>query len=119
LLYARKRGRPIEQLDVVRERYEGNRPQADVWHWPPDAPFAVVPRGRDARIELRFRFRLRFGVDGWRQAADLESEPQGLGLYGVQLDADVLGVTNRIDFTYWNQESKSWADADWAVTIRQ
>ena len=117
LVYARKQGRPIEQLDVVRERYLGQRPQADVWHWRPDAPFASVPQGRDARIELPFRFRLRFGFDGWQDAADRESEPLGFGLYGVLLEADMLSARSRIDFTYRNQESERWVDVDYGFAI--
>lgn len=117
LVYARKQGLPIEQLDAVRERYLGKTPQADCWHWRPDAPFAAVPGGRKARIELPFRFRLRFGFDGWQHTAELESEPLGFGLHGVLLGADALGAGNRIDFTYWNQESQIWADVDWGFAI--
>lgn len=117
LVYARTTKRPIEQLDVVTERYLGKTPLADCWHWRPDVPFVSVPRGRDARIELAFPFRLRFGFDGWQQAADLESEPLGFGLHGVRLGADVLNARSRVDFTYWNEESKSWADVDWGFAI--
>lgn len=117
LVYARKTRRPIEQLDVVRERYLGKTPRADCWHWRPEAPFIAIPRGRNARIELAFPFRLRFGFDGWRQAADLESEPLGFGLHGVRLNADLLSARERVDFTYWNQESESWAGIDWGFAI--
>jgi glucoamylase len=118
LVYARKQGRPIEQLETVRRRYQGDRPRADVWHWRPEAPFAGIPRGRHARIELPFRFRLRFGFDGWQGGADRESAPLGFGLHGVQLEADELQGRSRIDFTYWNQESRTWADVDYGFATR-
>lgn len=117
LVYARKQGQPIEQLEAVRERYQANRPEADSWHWRPDAPFAAVPRGRAARIELPFRFRLRFGFDGWQDTADRESEPLGFGLHGVLLGADELRGRSQVDFTYWNQESQGWADVDYGFAI--
>jgi glucoamylase len=118
LVYARKERQPIEQLEAVKVRYLEDPPQAEIWHWRPHAPFTAVPRGRKARIELPLPFRLRFGFDGWRDVADLESARLGFGLHGVLLGADALQGRSRIDFTYWNRESQSWAGVDYGFAIR-
>ena len=119
LLAARQHGRPLELLASVERRYDARRPVAAVWHWRRSEPFERLPAGRALLIESSDPFRLHWGVDGWCDIADLPSEPQGLGMHGVRLDADALSPHSAIDFTFYFPDRRSWEGMDHHIALRK
>ena len=117
LLAARHYGRPPKLLASVEQRYQAKRPMAATWHWRRTEPFVRLPSGRNLLIENTTPFRLHHGFDGWQDVTDMEAEPQGLGMYGVRLKADVLLGHSTIEFSFYFPESGSWEGQDHRVAL--
>jgi glucoamylase len=118
LLWARQHGRPIELLASVERRYHAQRPSASTWHWRADAPIETLPPGRALLIEQLEPFRLHYGFDGWRSASDIDSQPLGLGIHGVRLEASLLKGHAALDFTCYFSERGVWQGIDHRVALR-
>jgi glucoamylase len=84
-------GKSIELLDAVQQRYGGRRPEPNVWHWRPDAPFGRLPRGIDLLIDLSSPFKIRYAMSPTHAARPEASSRLGLGRHGVRLPAASLG----------------------------
>jgi glucoamylase len=115
LLVARDRGRPVELLDCVWERYGGTRPTAMTWFWRSEVPFDTLPRDRSLVIEERQPFTLHLGWDGWQRIEERPSQPLGLGMHGVRLASTQLSPGTVLNFTRRYEDSR-WEGVDHAVT---
>jgi glucoamylase len=116
LLIARERGRPIELLKCVEERYGGSRvcrPSAS--HWRTELPVVSIPRGVSLRIEDRSPFSLHFGFNGWQKVQDRDARSQPFGLWSVNLTADELAHCRQVDFT--RRFADSWEGANHGVLV--
>jgi glucoamylase len=118
LLAARQDGRPVELLASVERRYHAQRPTAATWHWRLSEPFSVLPPDRVLLIECVEPFRLHFGFEGWRDIADLSSEPQGLSMHGVRFTPAIVAGRSAIDFTFYFVEQMRWEGTDHHITFR-
>lgn len=99
LVYAADEGRPIELLDVVWDRYGGERPRAPTWHWRSETPFDVIPPGRDLLIEGDAPFTVRLEVDGWDETRARSSKPLSLRMHGVRVESASLEGCSTIVFS--------------------
>jgi glucoamylase len=99
LVHARQSERPIELLDTVWERYRGVRPEADTWHWRAEAPFEVLPHGRDLLVEHHLPFTLHVGEDEEDDVREYSSQLQGLGIHGVRIRASQLAERSQLVFS--------------------
>jgi len=117
LLVARDRGRPLELLDAVWDRYGGRRPAAAMWHWRDTSPVTHLPAGRSLVIESRSPFSLHYGLDGWQRVEDQQSRPLGLGMHGVVLAVDTLASAAELNFTRYLSDEGRWEGSDHRVTI--
>jgi glucoamylase len=109
--------RPIEMLDVVQDRYQGRRPRADAWRWREDMPFPTLPPGRAIVFERYAPFELHYGFDGWQDVQSRQSEPIGFDLHGARLDPQDLSGRSRLDFTWRDQASGAWRNADFFIQL--
>jgi len=119
LLAARHLGRPIELLSSVERRYHAQRPTASVWHWRHSEPFDMLPDGRSVLIEALTPFRLHYGFDGWHDITDMASEPYGLSMHGVRLDAAQLSGHATMEFTFYFPDETRWEGADHCIALRR
>jgi glucoamylase len=117
LLVARERGRPLELLDAVWDRYGGHPPTAATWHWRDTAPVTNLPPGRSMVIEARHPFSLHYGLDGWQRVQDRASQPLGLGMHGVVLEATSLASAAELNFTRYLVDESRWEGADHRVSL--
>ena len=119
LLVARDKKRPLELLDAVWERYQGEPPRALIWYWRDDAPFAALPAGRALVIESREPFLLHFGFDGWQEIEDRASAPMGLGMHVARIEHAELEPRHVLTFTRFNSEAGRWECIDHTRAHRQ
>ena len=117
LLLARGRGRPIELLDVVRERYHAAPPKAATWFWRAEVPIAILPPDRSVVIEDTEPFVLHFGRDGWGSSEDRSARPTGLGLFGVRLDHADLRGAREVRFTRFYPAADRWEGQDHLIAL--
>lgn len=118
LLVARDRKRPLELLDAVWHRYQGEPPEALTWYWREDAPFAALPAGRSLMIEDSQPFLLHLGFDDWQSIEDRASVPLGLGMHGVQIDRGELEPWKELNFTRFNRAEGRWEGVDHTILLR-
>jgi glucoamylase len=90
LLAAAATGRPIELLDVVKARYNGERPRAGTWFWRDAVPFTQLDRARTLVIEGTTPFSVEYSVDEGRTWLGRDSAMLGLGMHGVRFAAAEL-----------------------------
>ena len=116
LLVARERGRPIEMLEAVEQRYGGARPRVpDAWHWRDEIPVSHLESGRGLLIEDREPFLLHLGFDGWQQVEDRYAIPRPFGLWSVSLTADELASHRELNFT--RLHANGWEGVDHRVLL--
>jgi glucoamylase len=99
LLVARERGRPVELLRAVEQRYGGKAVRAATIHWRDEVPLHHLDDGRALLVEAREPFTLRFGFDGWQRAQERAAVALPFGLWGVRLEAATLAGARTLEFT--------------------
>lgn len=109
--------RPCDCPAAVWERYRGGRPALRVVFWFEHAPMTQGVVGADTLVCLHEPAMVHWGVDGWRDPADVRTRPVSLGLHVVRLPTAALRAGQRIDFTWRWQASGEWVGADRHVTL--
>jgi glucoamylase len=117
LFVARKRRRPLELLEAVRERYGGTMPSAPAWYWRSDVPFGELPEGKALVIEDQWPFLLHFGFDGWQDVRDRRAQPLGLGMFGVPFARSELHAHRELEFTRFYVDARRWEGHDHAIGL--
>jgi glucoamylase len=118
LLVARERGRPVELLNAVEQRYGGSAPPADsaaVWHWRDEVPVVRLRHDRGLLIEDREPFTLHFGFDGWQRVQERAAEAQPFGLWAVRFSAQELSQAGQLNFT--RRYPHGWENVDHSVSL--
>jgi glucoamylase len=115
LLVARDRGKPIELLKAIEDRYSARPPSAHTWHWRAEAPFARLARGRSLAVEHRGPFVLRYGFDGWQTPAERTAVSAPFGLWTVTFRPEELEAHAALQFT--RRFDGGWEGVDHEVTL--
>ncbi|MGH8137987.1 MAG: glycoside hydrolase family 15 protein [Steroidobacteraceae bacterium] len=115
LLIARERGRPIELLQSVEQRYGGKPRRPDCWHWRDEVPVLRLEAGRGLLIEDREPFSVHLGFDGWRQIQDRRAAARPFGLWSVGLSAQELAGHTELNFT--RRHANGWEGVDHRVLL--
>lgn len=115
LLVARGEGQPLERLDAIWSRWEGQRPRAVTWHWRDSVPFENMPRRRALLVEAVRPFTLHTGNDGWQGVYDAASRPVGLDIHAVRLDTASLRGHQTVEFT--RRFEDGWEGRDWQIRL--
>jgi glucoamylase len=130
LLVARERGRPIELLAAIEERYgainaasgllaeaAGPRPPdpTPAWHWRMDVPIVRLPAGRDLLIEDLVPFSLHFGFDGWKGVGDRPAVAQPFSIWAARLSAEELSHAAELNFT--RRYQGGWENVDHRIML--
>jgi glucoamylase len=101
LAVTRATGTPVEQLQLVRSRYQGaGVPRSDRWFWRDATPVTSLPAGRTLVVADPQGFTLHYGFDDWDPStvAERPSAALGLGLFGVTLTAADLDGRRSLQF---------------------
>ena len=109
LLAAKSNGRPVEMFDAVLERWNRQRPKAQVWFWRQDSRFRVAPAGRALRFEAGAPFAFAYALGGAAEIT-VASEPTQFGLHGVTLAPETLGEARRLTFRLSVKDAPDIAD---------
>jgi glucoamylase len=118
LLISRQLGRPFDRSSAVWQRYQGRRPDIHHAFWVPHAPVHALPRGAALFIAVDEPAVIRWGIDGWRNPADIATRDSGLGLHYARIDAHALRTAQRIDFSFRDTATGRWSGRDYAITVQ-
>jgi glucoamylase len=107
--------RPYDRPTAVWTRYRGARPPLTHVIWTEQAPVVQIPEGCALTIALRAAGAIRWGLDGWQDARDQETQPNPLGLHLLQIDTPRLRAGRSLDFTFRN--GAAWVGRDFHVLV--
>jgi len=117
LLASRQLGQPFDRPSAVWQRYQGVRPQIQHAFWLPQAPIRQIVSGERLFIALFAPGAVHWGLDGWQNPRDTETQDSGLGLYFTQLDTQHLLPGQYLDFTFHYSQSGEWEGRDYRITV--
>lgn len=119
LCYSRSLGYAVDRPAATWSRYRGARPTIDYEIWGPNYRPRRVRAGNMLTIALKSPALIHWGVDGWRQIADIETHDTGLGLHAAELPIKELGAGASIQFTLYWLKTKTWEGRDYEVAISE
>jgi len=99
LAHSRAAGHPVDRLDTVWRRYEGRAPKAVLAVWSPKAPIDTIFHGEALCIYLPQPATIRFRIGDAPDADEMYTTPAGLGLHGITLPVEKLGIGESFHFT--------------------
>jgi len=99
LAHSRAVGHPVDRLDAVWRRYEGQRPPATLAVWSSSAPINTIFHGEALCICLPQAATIHFRTGTAPEANEMKTIPAGLGLHRAILPAGALGVGETVQFT--------------------
>ncbi|HUI87259.1 MAG TPA: glucan 1,4-alpha-glucosidase [Anaerolineales bacterium] len=117
LLRSIKDGRVFDMPPQTLQRYIKTETTSDYVSWRYNHKCQYLPVGKTLRIELLAPALIRWSVDGWTNAADMENTNTGLGIYVADLpSADLLPGTKLL-FTFHWTVADHWEGQDFTVTV--
>jgi glucoamylase len=119
LAMSRTLGFPCDRPKAVWERYQGRRPEPPAVIWTPRFPAALLQPGQQLRVCLPEPALVHFGVDGWRQVADVETHDSGLGLHVADIPTAQLRESQRVDMTFFWTGAQAWDGRDYRIDVRK
>jgi glucoamylase len=118
LMISRRLGYPCDRPAAVWRRYGGRRPEAERAFWCLHAPIGSIDRGGALVIALPRPARVHWGLNGWQNIADGETQDSGLGLHGFELGAAALAGAASINFTVQWRATQEWLGRDFLIAIK-
>jgi glucoamylase len=117
LMISRDLEYPFDRPEAVWRRYGGRRPEAKRAIWCLHAPISQIAQGISLIIALPRPARIHWGVDGWQNIRDGETQDTGLGLHGFELSATALSHAHCTDFSFQWRDTQDWVGKDFHVAI--
>ncbi|HQT29682.1 MAG TPA: glycoside hydrolase family 15 protein [Thiobacillus sp.] len=109
-------GQVFDRPAAVWQRYAGKPPAAAAWVWTPRARIGHLAAGRDLLILLPQPAVLHLRFDGGSHGIDRPTQPLGLALHGLKLDAAQLRSCRVLDFT-WQGMDGAWLGEDFQLQL--
>ena len=117
LMISRHLEYPFDRPAAVWRRYGGRRPEPKRAIWCLHAPIGRIGHGMALIIALPRGARIHWGMNGWQNVTDGETQDTGLGLHGFELGAAALSHAHCINFTFQWRDTQDWVGKDFHVAI--
>ena len=118
LMISHHLGYPFDRPAAVWRRYCGRRPEVKCAVWCLHAPISPIAHGMTLIVALPRAARIHWGVNGWQDVTDSETQDTGLGLYGFEISAAALSHANCIDFTIQWRDTQDWVHKDFHIAVQ-
>jgi glucoamylase len=103
--------------DAVALRYHAQPPRPQHTVWLQQAPVARAFAGADLLVCLHEAAVVRFGIDGWQDIQEVQTEVSGLGLHVARIAASALRSGQHIEFTWRRRSSGTWVGIDYTLVV--
>lgn len=110
-----ERGRVMDMPLSTYRRYVRDRVQARLHIWTFYNRSTWMPRGKVLRVQCQYPFVLHSGHDGWKDAGDIESRQNPLGVHYVDIEP---GDWKSVEFTFFWPAAGKWEGQDFALEVR-
>jgi glucoamylase len=117
LMISRRLGHPVDRPAAVWRRYGGRRPEAEHAIWCLHARIRRIKHGTALIIALPRAAQVRWGINGWQDLAEGDTQDTGLGLQSYELGPASLSSAHSIEFTFRWRDTKAWIDEDFYVAV--
>ncbi|MCL4775366.1 MAG: glucan 1,4-alpha-glucosidase [Burkholderiaceae bacterium] len=110
-------GRACDCPSALVERYRGERPTPRLAVWLEQARTPRCFERAELLVCLRESALVHWGADGWRNPADVLTQPVGPGLHVARLPTAGLRAGQTIEFTWRSRESGRWVGTDHRLAV--
>jgi glucoamylase len=117
LCYSRALGRPVDRPMATWARYQGMRPIIDYDIWGPNDRPRRMRMGDTLCIALKAPARVHWGVNGWKQVRDVDTQDTRLGVHVVDLPVAGLAADETIQFTFLWSDTQAWEGQEYEVRV--
>ena len=109
-------GVPVDRPVQTWRRYQGRRPAISYYVWSLKQRLHVVPAGKSLRLLLNMPATVHWGINGWQNITDTETEDWGLA-YVASLPSDMLQSGDTLEFTFYYPDTGIWQQEDFQIRI--
>ena len=118
LVRSRKDGVAFDRIEPAFQRYVAAPVGSAFEIWSYRHRTRRMPPGKTLRLIAQSAATVRWSVDDWANAQDIEMTPSGLpGLWFADLPTRELGEGQSVEFTFLWLETQSWEGANFEVTV--
>ncbi len=110
-------GRPVDRPRATWARYGGVRPTIDYDFWGPSYRPGRIQANHTLIIALTAPARVHFGLNGWKDVQDIDTEDTGLGVHIAELPTEALAAGDSVQFTFLWRDSQAWEGQNYEVAI--
>jgi glucoamylase len=117
LCYSKALGRPVDRPSGTWTRYRGIRPKIDYEIWGPNDRPQRLRAGNSLTVALKAPARVHWGVNGWKEVRDVDTEDTGLGVHVADLPVAGLAAGTTIQFTFLWRDTEAWEGRDYLLLV--
>jgi glucoamylase len=119
LCYGHVLGYPVDRPAAAWKRYGGMRPTIDYDIWGPAYRPRRLRAGHALTIALKAPASVHWGVNGWKDAQNIDTRDVGIGVQVADLPVTRLAVGDSVQFTFRWRASGQWEGENYEVLITE
>ncbi|MCE9630138.1 MAG: glycosyl hydrolase [Planctomycetia bacterium] len=117
LCLSRARGYPVDRPAATWKRYGGKRPERVPDLWGPRYRPRHIKQGGRLTIALRAHALVHWGINGWKEPHDSDTDDTGLGVWTTEIPVTGLEPGETVQFTFYWHDTGTWEGRDYSVAI--
>ncbi len=117
LCFSRALGYPVDRPVATWKRYQGVSPKLSHSVWGPRYRPQRMRSGNQFSLALRASASVHWGINGWKDVKDSNTQDTGLGVHIVELPLSDLKVGETFQFTFYWLNQKTWEGQNYEVQI--
>ncbi len=117
LCCSRALGHPVDRPAATWARYHGVRPEPDFEIWGPSFRPTTLRFGKNLTIMLKEPALVHWGINGWKNASDVQTDETGLGVFIVDLPVQHLKVGETLQFSLKRSATGVWEGQDYEMMV--
>jgi glucoamylase len=98
-------------------RYQNEKRTASFQIWTSKQQRKRISRGKDLRIDVPARARIRWSSNNWESMAEVATADSGLGVHYAVLKTSTLPAGAQVRFTFFWAEKGAWDDHDFVAGV--
>ncbi|WP_435628185.1 glycoside hydrolase family 15 protein [Candidatus Ferrigenium straubiae] len=117
LCYSHTLGYPVDRPAATWNRYMGKPLEITHHLWGPRYRPRRLKCGNRFTIALRRPALVHWGINGWNDARDSETDDTGLGVWAAEIPVAGLSVGDSIQFTFYWRDDATWEGSDYEAVV--
>jgi glucoamylase len=110
-------GKIFDQPRQTVQRYLIDNVKPDFFPWTFNNKCRTLPQGKKLRIVIVAPALVRWSLDHWQSAHDINTFDCGLGIYTLDLPTASLPSGSQVGFTFFWTQGNKWEGTNFSVTV--